>query len=153
MSAKKPKKRKLTAMQEHFCHLYTVHWNATRAAKEAGYSEHSAMELGYQLLQKPLVKECIAKLSEHAMKEIGITRERTLTELSRIAYANMKDIATWTHSGVEFLPSTDISEEVGSTIAEVSETVTQAGGTLKIRQHDKVRALELLGRYQKLFRA
>lgn len=147
--AKEP--RKLTPRQERFCQRYTIHWNATRAAKEAGYSEKSAMELGYQVLQSPSVQARIQSLTDHALKEIGVSRERTLTELARIAYTNMKELARWTHSGVEFHTSEEVSEEAAASISEVSETVTQAGGTLKIKQHDKVKALELLGRYQKLF--
>jgi phage terminase small subunit len=145
------KPRKLNAKRELFCQLYTKYWNATRAAREAGYTEKNAHVLGYQLLQEPLVQARIQELTEHALKEIGVTRERTLLELSRIAYANMKDLATWTQSGVEYKPSADVGEDSGASIAEVSETVTQVGGTLKIKQHDKVRALELLGRHQRLF--
>lgn len=144
-------KRALTAKQEAFCQLYTVHWNATRAAKEAGYSPDSAMYLGYQLLQNPLVKSRIAELADHALSEIGVTRERVLTELARIAFVNMKDLATWNESGVRIKPSDEIDEITATAIQEVTETVTQHGGTLRIKQHDKAKALELLGRHLKLF--
>ena len=87
---KKPKV-KLTGMQELFCQFYTTHWNATRAAKEAGYSEKSSMELGYQNLQIPSVKARIAELTEHALKEIGINRERVLQEYSRLAFYDLAE--------------------------------------------------------------
>lgn len=148
---KKPKERQLNPKQELFCQQYTIHWNATRAAKEAGYSEKSAMELGYQLLQNPSVKSRIEKLTEHALKEMGISRARVLNELSRIAFTNMSDLANWNESGVRFKSSEEISPEIATAISEVSETVTQAGGTLKIKQHDKVKALELLGKHLKMF--
>lgn len=141
----------LTDRQEQFCQLYTVYWNATRAAKEAGYSEHTAMEQGYQLLQKPSVKKRIDELSEHALKEVGISRQRILLELSRIAFGSMHDLASWNESGVRFKPSDELSPDDASCVAEVSETVTESGGSLKIKRFDKVKALELLGRYQKLF--
>ena len=70
------KKRDLKPKQESFCQHYTVHWNATQAAKEAGYSEDSAGKQGYDLLQIPLVLERIKELKEHGLTELGITRER-----------------------------------------------------------------------------
>lgn len=143
-------KNGLSNIRERFCQHYTKHWNATRAAKEAGYKEKWASSIGYQLLQNTLVKKRISELTEHAIKEIGVTRERVLTELSRIAFTGMKDLATWNESGVSFKPSKDIDEDVAAAISEVSETVTQAGGTLRIKQHDKVRALEILAKNLKM---
>ena len=148
---KKRKPRKLTDQQEAFCQFYTTHWNATRAAVEAGYSEDTPHVRGYELRKNPLVKARIAELTDHAMEERGITRERILTELARIAFVNMKELASWNESGVRFKPSDEITDEAASAILEVSETVTQHGGTLKIKQHDKVKALELLGKYRKIF--
>lgn len=112
------KEHTLTAKQERFCQLYTTHWNATRAAKEAGYSEKSAMELGYQLLQNPSVKKRIEELGEHALKEIGVTRERILTELARIA----------------FLDPADAYDEIGQLkpIREMPEDVRRAVSKVKI---------------------
>src|SRR5436190_3999556 len=58
----------LTAKQQRFCEEYLIDLNATQAAIRAGYSEKTAMEQGYQLLQKTSVQgsiqECQKKLSE-----------------------------------------------------------------------------------------
>jgi phage terminase small subunit len=83
--------RKLTPKQEQFCQLYTVYWNATRAAKEANYSEKSAARLGHELVNNPLVQKRIAELKEHALNEIGINRERILAEYSRLAFYDLAD--------------------------------------------------------------
>lgn len=76
----------LTPKQERFCQLYTTFWEATRAAREAGYSEKTCQQQGYQLLQLTSVKSRIAELTDHALKEIGVSRERILLEAARIAY-------------------------------------------------------------------
>lgn len=148
-----PKKRirALTAQQEAFCQHYTKHWNATRAAREAKYNTKNPHVMGYQLLQNPLVQERIDHLKSHALKEIGITRERVLTELSRIAFTSMRDLASWSGGTMSLRSSDEISEDVAAAVSEVSETVSKDGGSIKIKQHDKVRALELLGKYQKIF--
>lgn len=91
MARDSKKKRELTDKQERFCQHYTTHWNATRAAKEAGYSEASAKEQGFQLLHKTLLQERISELTGHALKEIGITRERVLLEYGRLAFFDISD--------------------------------------------------------------
>lgn len=146
-----PPKRELTPKQEAFCQRYTTHWNATRAAKEAGYSADTAAEQGYHLVHNSSVKKRIDEITEHALAEIGVSRQRVLTELSRIAFVSMKDLAHWNESGVRFKPSDEMDPEHAAAIREVSETVNQSGGTLSIRQHDKTKALELLGKHLKLF--
>lgn len=144
------KKLKLSAIREAFCQHYTKHWNATQAAKDAGYKPKWAQNIGYHLVHNSLVKERIAQLTEHSLKEIGITRERVLKELATIAFTNMSDLATWNDSGVRFKPSDEISKNVQASIAEVSEVVNQAGGTLRLKQHDKVKALETIAKHLRM---
>ena len=43
----------LKEKQEKFCQNYVLHKNATRAAKDAGYSDISAHNTGSRLLQDP----------------------------------------------------------------------------------------------------
>lgn len=121
MANAKNKKIKLTAIREAFCQHYTKHWNAKRAAKEAGYRGLNHDVLGYQLLQKTSVKERIAELTEHSLKEIGVTRERVLTEIARIA----------------FLDPADIYDEIGQLlpIREMSEDVRRAVHKIKVFEH------------------
>ena len=47
--------------------------------------------------------------------------------------------------------SDTLSEDESAIVAEVSETVTQAGSSLKLKTHDKVKALELLGKHMGMF--
>lgn len=57
---------KLTDKQRIFCIEYLKHWNATKAAIAAGYSEKSAEVIGFENLRKPK----IAKFIEEAQKDI-----------------------------------------------------------------------------------
>lgn len=75
-----------TDKQERFIDEYLIDLNATQAAIRAGYSAHSAMELGYQLLQKPSVlgilknkQEALAKRTELSQEWV-ISRLKTITE-------------------------------------------------------------------------
>lgn len=61
--AKNPRMDELTALmnekQKAFCDYYIIDPNATKAAKQAGYSEKSARAMGSENLTKPYIKEYI----------------------------------------------------------------------------------------------
>lgn len=56
----------MTTKQELFIKHYLTHFNATRAAIEAGYSEDTARNIACENLTKPYIKEeidkCIAEI-------------------------------------------------------------------------------------------
>lgn len=52
--------KKLTSKQRRFIEEYCKDFNATRAAKEAGYSESTACEMGYENLTKPHIKKQVS---------------------------------------------------------------------------------------------
>lgn len=128
-----PKKRirALTAQQEAFCQHYTKHWNASRAAREAKYSEKTAGIQGYQQLQNTLIKERIAQLTEHALREAGITRERVLSELARIA---MVDPAAAYGEDGKILPIRAMPEDVRRAVLKI-ETFEEYEGRGEMREH------------------
>lgn len=45
--------------QSIFIERYLLHFNASRAAREAGYSEKTANVIGYEILTKPYIKNVI----------------------------------------------------------------------------------------------
>ena len=51
----------MTKKQKRFVEEYLIDLNATQAAVRTGYSVKTAMEQGYQLLQKTSVQEAIAE--------------------------------------------------------------------------------------------
>ena len=53
---------KLTSKQQAFCEEYLVDLNATQAAIRAGYSAHTAKEMGCENLSKPNIADLIANL-------------------------------------------------------------------------------------------
>ena len=67
-----PKRKNLTAKQERFAaELIKNGGNATKAAVDAGYSQKSASEQGYENLRNPQIQERIRRAKERA----GITPE------------------------------------------------------------------------------
>jgi phage terminase small subunit len=85
-------KRQLTEMQRKFCDEYLIDLNATQAAIRAGYSPRSASELGKQLLDNPLVAAEVARARAKQSRRTGITADRVLRELARVAFCNPDDV-------------------------------------------------------------
>jgi phage terminase small subunit len=75
----------MTPKQEMFIKEYLLDLNATQAAVRAGYSEKSAMEIGYQLLRKTSVQEAIQKAVNERTRNVEITTEWILQGIKDIA--------------------------------------------------------------------
>lgn len=72
----------LTAKQEIFVSAYCSNgFNGTKAALEAGYSEHSAGAISSENLQKPEIIEAIDRFKLSVVKRHGITVNGLLAEL------------------------------------------------------------------------
>lgn len=146
-----PKKRnrkppQLTGLQRLFVTEYLVDLNATQAAIRAGYSKKSASRQGVDLLQIPHVAEAIRQRQAKRLSKVEATAERVLDELARIAFADLRDVATWTGSSVQLRPSDDIPPNAAIAI----ESVASGQWGPKITLHSKTKALELLAKHHGL---
>lgn len=81
----------LTDKQRLFCVLYVKCFNATKAAIKAGYSKDSAMELGYQLLQKPSVRDEITRLKQNRLNREMLDEHDIFQRYMDIAFADITD--------------------------------------------------------------
>lgn len=132
---------KLTEKQKRFVAEYLVDLNATDAARRAGYKDPN---IGRQLITKNNVSAEIAKRREKLQSKLEITQETVLQELAAIAFANGTDFAAIDKNGcVTLTPTSELSEEKKKAVASIKEG--QYGTEVKL--HDKVRALELLGKH------
>ena len=137
----------LTPKQERFCQEYLIDVNATQAAIRAGYSKRRADQSGYQVLRKIEVQATIKRLIHERARRTDIKADSVLQELKRVAFASMTDYATWGPDGIKLVGSERLTPEQTVAVAEISETTTQHGGSKSIKLHDKLKALELLGRH------
>lgn len=142
---------KLTAKQATFVAEYLVDLNATQAAIRAGYSADSADVIGSENLGKPEIAEAVERAMEARAARTGVTQDRVVQELARIAFGDMRKVTTWGPAGVSLVDSSTLDDDDAAMVAEASETTSKEGGSLKVKAHDKVRALELLGRHLAMF--
>lgn len=138
---------KLTPKQRRFIDEYLIDLNATQAAIRAGYSEKTAYSIGLQNLKKLEIQAEIQKRRNRLQSKLEITQERVLQELAAIAFANGADYAKVVNSGllptVEMIPTDELPPEKLPAIAGIK--ANQYG--VEVKLHDKVKALELLGKY------
>lgn len=138
---------KLTDKQTAFVREYLLDLNATQAAIRAGYSERTASRIGPQLLGKTWVREAIEKAQAKRARRVEITADRVVAELAKIAFSDPRDLMEWGPDGVVLRPSVELSDDQAASVAEVAEN--NAG--LRLKKHDKVKALELLGKHLGIF--
>ncbi len=139
----------LTERQRRFVEEYLVDLNGTQAAIRAGYSKASAADLAYQTLRKPAVAAAIDRALGRA---VSVSRSRVVEELAAIAFADAGDFFTWGPDGVTVRDSRDLPADRTRVVAEISESRTGTGGTIRLKLADKLAALEKLGRALGLFR-
>ena len=82
----------LTEKQRQFVLHYLEHFNAARAAREAGYSEKSDRNIGYENVTKPDIAEAISE----QLDKRGITAERVKCVIAEMAFSgDMADFEPW----------------------------------------------------------
>nr|DAY06589.1 MAG TPA: Terminase small subunit [Caudoviricetes sp.] len=143
-----------------FVDEYMIDFNATQAAIRAGYKEKTAHVIGAENLRKPKIAEEIARRQKDLQRRTEVTQERVVKELARIAFANIADYihvetqtrtkddgTEVTYQTVMFSETQELSADQRAALAVVKQSVN--GFELKL--HDKIKALELLGRHIGMF--
>ena len=151
---------KLTPKQMRFVDEYMVDFNATQAAIRAGYKAKTAHVIGAENLRKPKIAEEIARRQKDLQKRTEVSQDRVVKELARIAFANIADYihvetqtrtkddgTEVTYQTVMFNETQELSADQRAALAVVKQSVN--GFELKL--HDKIKALELLGRHIGMF--
>jgi phage terminase small subunit len=145
-------KEKLTDKQKRFCEEYLIDLNATQAAIRAGYSEKTANEQGSQNLAKLSIQEYIKELMESRSERTQITADMVVKELAKIGFS---DIKNYYDSDEDQKDITKLDNKFTAAVSQIK--VTKIDGkdfsrTIKeFKLHDKVKALEDLGRHLGIF--
>lgn len=146
-STKKAKEKPLTDKVLLFCKEYTIDFNGTKAAERSKFSKKSAATQASRLLKNDKVRTEIKRLLKPKDKKREVTIERIEAELEKIAFHNIDDVAKWDANGVILVPSEFIDRTVTATVSEVS----QGPNGLKVKSHDKIKALTLLGQRRGMY--
>ncbi len=143
---------KLTAKQRMFVAYYLDCFNATEAARRAGYSEKTAYSIGSENLRKPEILAEIERQLDQIMPKAEI-----LGRLAQHARGTMEDFFTIDEEDVEIATQTKIVEEaptengtLASRILHVTTTTVTAKRPvvlLDLREAKRQQKLHLLKKY------
>lgn len=126
--------------------------NATKAAKDAGFSEATAFAQGYKLLREPGVIERIAVLTAEQQQEHKMTAESVLEQLAAIVHFDVRKVYRPDGSLKDASELDDATAYAISSIEVDTETEYDAKGeksagktvtaTTKVKIFDKNSALD-----------
>lgn len=123
--------------------------NATQAAIRAGYKESEYTDTNAnKLLENTRVKQAVDKALAERAKRTGVTADRVVTELAKIAFANAKDIIDFESGTVSSFASDEDCAAIQSVKIKEGEMFTEH----EIKLADKLKALDLLGRHLGMFK-
>jgi phage terminase small subunit len=143
--------KKMTNKQKRFCEEYLIDLNATQAAIRAGYSPKSAHAIATENLQKPAIRARVDAALAEQSKRTGVTADRVVRELARVAFANSQDVIDYDNATIKADATRDDTAAVASVRVKTTPTAYGNGIEREVKMHDKLKALELLGRRLGLF--
>ena len=141
----------MTNKQKRFCVEYLIDLNATQAAIRAGYSTSTAGAIGAENLKKPQIRACIDKALAEQSKRTGVTADRVVRELAKVAFVNSDDVVDFDSATVKSDASKDDTAAIASVRVKTIPTKDGEGIEREIKLADKLKALELLGKRFGLF--
>lgn len=144
--------RKLTLKQERWARAYIEHGNASRAAREAGYSgsETTLSAMGLENLEKPRLMERVEELKRQQELRSGVDPDRVVNELALMAFSDIADYVSWDGEKVSVKPQTEIPKRLTRAIKKLT---VKADGQVIIELHDKVTAIDKLMRHFGMYAA
>ena len=137
---------KVTPKEERFLQAYIVSRNATDAAKIAGAAPKSASKWGSQALKRPRVACRLKALEAELLANSETSADRVITELERVAFANIADMIS--PEGVVEMGRLTLDQKAA--IASYSRT---KAGLVKVTLVDKMQGLDRLCKHLGLFEA
>lgn len=75
----------MTPKEQKFCDEYLIDLNATQAAIRAGYSDHTAGQIGHENLKKPEISSYIEERRSILAEKTGLTQQWVLDRLKLIS--------------------------------------------------------------------
>lgn len=161
-----PAMRKLNARQQAFVREYLVDLNPGPAASRAGYQRGLGVYAhGHYLLAQPHIQAAIQQAMDERAERTRITADRVLQELAAVAFSDIGAVCAWRqHDVTDEAPrktdrrrydtrlivfdSSEIDPLARRAIARIRR---YEGGAVRFDMHDKLGALELLGKHLGLF--
>ena len=142
---------KLTPKQRLFVQEYLIDLNATQATIRAGYSVKNAEFQAHCLLKNPKVKQAIELAMYEREQRTKVTQDRVIEELAKIAFLNPTDVINEYDASLHTGAAREDTAAISSIRVRRIPSKDGMGIEREIKLHDKIRALDLLGKHLGLF--
>lgn len=150
---------KLTPKQMRFVDEWLIDFNGKQAAIRAGYSAKTAEATAARLLRNVKVQAEISRRQKDLQRRTEVTQERVVMELARVAFA---DATNYVQVETRIINRGEVKVPIELAVhketAELSAdqraaiaSIKQGANGVEIKLHDKIKALELLGRHIGMF--
>jgi len=148
----------VTNKQQIFVSSYLKDLNATSAAIAAGYSPKTAYSQGQRLLKHVEISTEIQQKLAKMFGNFEVTEQKVIQEMARIAFSDTRKI--FDQDG-QLKPIHELDDDTAAVIAGIEHEklfehfgkvqAKHVGTTTKVKLNNKNQALEMLGKYLKLF--
>lgn len=155
----KTQSAELTDMQVAFVEHYLLTLSAKKSAIAAGYAVDNADTQGYQLLQNPSVSRELRRRMARRAKKLDLTAENVLREIARVAFSDVRSVVEFKGDTVSMKDSDALHSDAAACIQSISATSktrsfkgeSETTVDVKVKLHDKMKALDLAGKHLGLF--
>jgi phage terminase small subunit len=130
-----------------FIKEYLIDKNATRAAQAAGYSSKTAYSAGHRLLKNVEIAVAIEEGVRRQVNRAELKAADVIFELRNIAFT---DLSLAFDEVGKIRHPTNMPEDIRKALQSFETVKSKNGETVKIKLHDKLRALEMLAKHFKL---
>ena len=154
----------LNIKQKRFCDEYLKDFNGKQSAIRAKYSKKTAEVQASRLLSNVNVQKYIAERMKKIQDKLEITQEMIMEELAIIGFSRVTDYLSVENTTVKrkvrgkmksiiiplvsIFPTAEMKKEKIPAIAGIK----QAKEGIELKLHDKVKALELMGKHRGMFK-
>nr|DAN48034.1 MAG TPA: Terminase small subunit [Caudoviricetes sp.] len=143
-----------------FVDEWLIDFNGKQAAIRAGYSAKTAEATAARLLRNVKVQAEISRRQKDLQRRTEISQDRVVKELARIAFADATDYAcvetlTYENEDGTVSPVQIVSPKDTDTLSDDQRAaiagIKHGANGIEVKLHDKIKALELLGRHIGMF--
>jgi phage terminase small subunit len=157
-----PRATTLTPRQQAFVNAYLVSLNGAAAAVAAGYSAKAANVTAAKLVAKASVRAAIDAAMAKRAERTEVRAADVIRELSRVAFSDLTDVASWTaDGGVRVKDSATLTEAQRRAVLSVRSkvrTIPQGDdlppiteADVEVKLHPKIQAADLLAKHLGLY--
>ena len=144
--------KKLTPKEARFVDEYLIDLNATAALKRAGYkwkNDEVARVSACRMLVKPYIASEIEARQKKLRETAGITVERVLLEVKRLAFFDTRKMF---NADGSLVPITELGDDEAAAISSIEVIDKPVTSVIKYKLHSKNEALDKLCKHLGIYK-